>query len=170
MSDKEQLAVVGKAIIKAVNETPAKTAPITVEFAKKGGEWDISNIDDVQAKVLKELDAFLEGYYGRYGDLLESSEGGKLSALQKGIQGMTASQADILVAYWNSVRGYTASIDSKMDLVLANMSVGAENNPMLGQLIAQTSVLNNIYSFLQSMTTAAPTASQFSGRVWKSSM
>lgn len=131
---------------------------------------EYKNIDAVQEKVLKELDTFLKGYYERYGDILQGAEGGGLSALQKGISGMNEQQAEILTAYWNSVRGYTASIDSKMDLVLANMGVGAENNPMLDQLIAQTSVLNNIYSFLQSMTTAAPTASQFSGRVWKSSI
>lgn len=69
-------------------------------------EDEYKNIDDVQSKVLKELDAFLEGYYERYGDLLESSEGGKLSALQKGIQGITEDTAQIIEAYLNSMRGY----------------------------------------------------------------
>lgn len=71
-------------------------------------EDEYKSIDDVQAKVLKELDAFLEGYYGRYGDLLESSEGGKLSALQKGIQGITEDTAQVIEAYLNSIRGYVS--------------------------------------------------------------
>lgn len=69
---------------------------------------EYKNIDDVQAKVLKELDTFLEGYYGRYGELLESSESGKLSALQKGIQGITEDTAQVIEAYLNSVRGYVS--------------------------------------------------------------
>lgn len=69
-------------------------------------EDEYKNIDDVQSKVLKELDAFLEGYYERYGDLLESSEGGKLSVLQKGIQGVTEDTAQVIEAYLNSMRGY----------------------------------------------------------------
>lgn len=69
---------------------------------------EYKNIDDVQAKVLKELDAFLEGYYKRYGDLLESAEGGKLSALQKGIQGITEDTAQVIEAYLNSLRGYVS--------------------------------------------------------------
>lgn len=69
-------------------------------------EDEYKNIDDVQAKVLKELDAFLKGYYERYGDILESSEGGRLSALQKGIQGITEDTAQIIEAYLNSMRGY----------------------------------------------------------------
>lgn len=71
-------------------------------------EDEYKNIDDVQAKVLKELDAFLEGYYERYGDILESSEGGRLSALQKGIQGITEDTAQIIEAYLNSIRGYVS--------------------------------------------------------------
>ena len=118
--------------------------------------------EDAKEKANKLLLGIFEG--------MDFSEADGLSGLQKGIQGITEQQAEILTAYWNSVRGYTASIDSKMDLILANMGVGSENNPMLDQLIAQTSVLNNIYSFLKSMTTSAPRSSQFSGLVWKSSM
>lgn len=75
---------------------------------------------------------------------MDFSEADGLSGLQKGIQGITEQQAEVLTAYWNSVRGYTASIDSKMDLILANMGAGSENNPMLEQLISQTSYLKYI--------------------------
>lgn len=131
-------------------------------------EGEIADLKAQADKVVPELSKVLEDLWTALGG--SRGEAGGLSALQKGIQGMSAEQAEILSAYWNSVRGYTASIDSKMDLILANMGVGSENNPMLDQLIAQTSVLNNIYSFLKSMTTASPRSSQFSGLVWKSSM
>jgi hypothetical protein len=94
-------------------------------------------------RTMPELSAALEGYLGAFKDMA-TAEGAGLSGLQKGIQGITADQAEILAAYWNSVRGYTASIDSKMDLILANMGAGTENNPMLEQLISQTSYLQYI--------------------------
>jgi hypothetical protein len=71
---------------------------------------------------------------------------------------MSEEQAEILIAYWNSVRGYTASIDSKMDLILANMGVGTENNPMLEQLISQTSWLSKIHGILEDVASASPRA------------
>ena len=131
-------------------------------------EREIADLKAKADKVAPELSKVLEELWIALGG--STGEAGGLSALQKGISGITEQQAEILTAYWNSVRGYTASIDSKMDLILANIGVGSENNPMLDQLIAQTSVLNNIYSFLKSMTTSAPRASQFSGLIWKSSM
>ena len=131
-------------------------------------EEEIADLKAKADKVAPELSKVLEELWIALGG--SKGEAGGLSALQKGISGMSEQQAEILSAYWNSVRGYTASIDSKMDLILANMGVGSENNPMLDQLIAQTSVLNNIYSFLKSMTTSSPRSSQFSGLVWKSSM
>ena len=94
-------------------------------------------------RTMPELSAALEGYLGAFKDMAPA-EGAGLSGLQKGIQGITEDQADILAAYWNSVRGYTASIDSKMDLILANLNVSAEDNPMLAQLRTQTDYLNTI--------------------------
>lgn len=113
---------------------------------------DWQKIWDVAKKANVDLDAFLQGWYDMFGGLSDGASGG-LSALQKGISGITESQAEILTAYWNSVRGYTASIDSKMDLILANMGVGAENNPMLEQLVSQTSWLSKIHGILDGLTT-----------------
>lgn len=101
-------------------------------------------------KTMPELSAALEGYLGAFKDMA-TTEGSGLSALQKGIQGITEDQADVLAAYWNSVRGYTASIDSKMDLVLANLGASAEDNPMLEQmrLVAKnTSAINTLLNSL----------------------
>ena len=131
-------------------------------------EEEIADLKAKADKVAPELSKVLEELWIALGG--SKGEAGGLSALQKGISSASEESIQVLTAYWNSVRGYTASIDSKMDLILANMGVGSENNPMLDQLIAQTSVLNNIYSFLKSMTTSSPRSSQFSGLVWKSSM
>ena len=141
--------------------------------AYKKAEGEIPQLDKNAAEEFKRNLELIGLSYEEIAKIIAGITGGEaggLSALQKGIQGLSEQQAEILSAYWNSVRGYTASIDSKMDLILANMGVGSENNPMLDQLIAQTSVLNNIYSFLKSMTTSSPRSSQFSGLVWKSSM
>ncbi|MBQ3990280.1 MAG: hypothetical protein II630_05510 [Bacteroidales bacterium] len=76
---------------------------------------------------------------------------GSLSGLAAGIQGMTEEQANILEAYWNSVRGYTASIDMNVATIVGLLSndtrgggggvkgnifgdPNVETNPMLKQL------------------------------------
>ena len=76
---------------------------------------------------------------------------GSLSGLAAGIQGMTEEQANILEAYWNSVRGYTANIDMNVATIVGLLSndtrgggggvkgnifgdPNVETNPMLKQL------------------------------------
>jgi len=108
-------------------------------------------------RTMPELSAALEGYLGAFKDMAPA-EGAGLSGLQKGIQGITEDQADILAAYWNSVRGYTASIDSKMDLILANMGAGAEENPMLEQIRMQTGYLRDIKNTLYWAATSEASA------------
>lgn len=128
--------------------------------AESAGGEDLTEAEAQDLKLKKEQ--LLKGLSEKYTSLAESlgitptKEGSGLSALQKGIQGITADQAEILTAYWNSVRGYTASIDSKMDLILANMGVGTENNPMLEQLISQTSWLSKIHGILEDVASASP--------------
>lgn len=118
---------------KYLNNTDTRLTP---EEAKAWAE-------EVKA-TMPELSAALEAFLGTIHEGLDMGSG-ELSALQKGIQGITSDQAEILSAYWNSVRGYTASIDSKMDLVLANLSAGSEENPMLEQmrLVAKNTIAIN---------------------------
>lgn len=121
--------------------------------AESAGGEDLTEAEAQDLRLKKEQ--LLKDLSERYTNLAESlgitptTEGGGLSALQKGIQGITSDQAEILSAYWNSVRGYTASIDSKMDLILANMGVGVENNPILDQLVSQTNILTKIHGILE---------------------
>ena len=130
----------------------AINAGLENDYSIDQAEWD--TIVEAARKANIDLDAFLQGYREIFRELELGASGG-LSGLQKGISGMSEQQAEILTAYWNSVRGYTASIDSKMDLILANMGVGAENNPMLEQLISQTSWLSKIHNILDGLTTSS---------------
>lgn len=100
-----------------------------------------------------ELSAALENYFDAIGGVV-GIDGAGLSALEKGISGITEDQAEILAAYWNASRMSLSSIDSKMDLVLANMGVSSdtENNPMLVQLRTQTGYMKAIRDILDGTT------------------
>lgn len=123
--------------------------------AESAGGEDLTEAEAQDLRLKKEQ--LLKDLSERYTNLAESlgitptTEGGGLSALQKGIQGITSDQAEILSAYWNSVRGYTASIDSKLDVLLASVGGGSEENPMLEQmrLVAKnTSAINTLLNSL----------------------
>ena len=80
------------------------------------------------------LDAFLSSLAEalKISETLGSTE---LAGLQAGIQGMSADQADILAAYWSSVRLYTADTNAKVtELATKLLSDDATSNPMLAQL------------------------------------
>jgi flagellar biosynthesis/type III secretory pathway protein FliH len=101
-------------------------------------------------RTMPELSAALEAFLGTIHEGLDMG-GGKLSALQKGIQGITEDTAQVLEAIANSSRVYLANIDSKMDLVLANLGAGAEENPMLEQMMLvakNTSAINTLLNSL----------------------
>ena len=61
---------------------------------------------------------------------------GEGRAVAAGIQGMTEEQANILEAYWNSVRMYTASIDMNVSRIADMLGAGSRDitNPQLQQL------------------------------------
>ena len=96
-------------------------------------------------KIMPELSKALELIWNELGGSRGDAEGGRLSALQKGIQGITESTAQVLEAIANSSRGYLANIDSKFDSLLTSMGTGSEENPMLEQmrLVARNTVAIN---------------------------
>lgn len=59
-------------------------------------------------RTFPELSAALESYLGAFTDMIGETSGGKLSELQKGIQGITEDTAQIIEAYLNSIRGYVS--------------------------------------------------------------
>jgi hypothetical protein len=78
---------------------------------------------------------------------------GSLSGLAAGIQGMTEEQANILEAYWNSVRGYTASIDMNVSRIAQILGAGGDStNPQLQQLTLIAANTQATHQLLQSVT------------------
>ena len=92
---------------------------------------ELAAVKEKFATIAPDLSDALEALAGQ-GNL--SDEGG-LSGLAAGIQGMTEEQANILEAYWNSVRTYTASIDENVSRIAAILGAGGvDTNPQLQQL------------------------------------
>ena len=102
------------------------------------------DLREMVEKIAPDLSAALEKIWSQLGGSRGES-GGNLSALQKGIQGITESTAQVLEAIANSSRGYLASIDSKFDVLLASIGSGSEENPMLEQmrLVARNTIAIN---------------------------
>lgn len=77
-------------------------------------------------------DAFMQALAGVFGNF---GGDGSLSGLAAGIQGITEEQANVLEAYWNSVRMYAASIDGNVSRIAEMLGAnGVESNPMLQQM------------------------------------
>ena len=101
-------------------------------------------------KTMPELSEALEAYLGSISSALGG--GNSLSGLEKGIQGMTEEQADILASYWNSVRQYVANIDTKISTVIERITISDSNNPTVEQLKVIARQTTGIYDLLDRMT------------------
>ena len=106
------------------------------ESSQGGANVLLSELQRVRenfATMAPQLSDALEQLAGMWG--LGDTEGG-LSGLAAGIQGMSEEQANILEAYWNSVRMYTASIDMNVSRIaeILGAGVGDRANPQLQQL------------------------------------
>lgn len=114
--------------------------------------WDeIQGIMDTATEQFPAFSAELEEFFRRFGGFGE----GSLSGLAAGIQGMTEEQANILEAYWNSVRMYTASIDQNVAMIASALGVGGNSpstNPQLQQLQLIAASVQATHQLLQSVT------------------
>ena len=99
---------------------------------------------------MPELSDALEAYLGSISSMIGG--GNSLSGLEKGIQGMTEEQADILASYWNSVRQYVANIDTKISTVIERITISDSNNPTVEQLKVIARQTTGIYDLLDRMT------------------
>lgn len=114
--------------------------------------WDeLQRIRQQMALVLPELNERLSEFAGMW----DLGGEGALSGLAAGIQGITEEQANILEAYWNSVRLYTASIDTNVAALATAFGVGTgvNTNPMLQQLTLTAQHTNDILLLLESVRT-----------------
>lgn len=116
-------------------------------------DWaELQRIKDQMDLILPDLNDKLTAFAGMW-DF--GGEGG-LSGLAAGIQGMTEEQANVLEAYWNSVRMYAASIDGNVSRIAEMLGVGGPStNPMLKQLqniASHTAFIPQIYDLLSSVS------------------
>lgn len=112
---------------------------------------EIERVRDMAAAIFPDLSLALEDLAGMFGVGGE----GSLSGLAAGIQGMTEEQANILEAYWNSVRMYTASIDQNVAMIASALGVGGNSpstNPMLQQMSLIAANTQATHQLLQSVT------------------
>ena len=97
MVKKQALYQGSKAIMKQVQDV------INQDLADDYDIDDWQKIWDVAKKANIDLDAFLQGWYDMFGGLSDGASSG-LSALQKGIQGVTEETAQVLESLLNSMR------------------------------------------------------------------
>lgn len=97
-----------------------------------------------------EVNELLKGFFEGAEGILAT--GGELSDLEKGIQGMTEDQAEVLASYWNSCRFTLSNIDNTLTR-LANATLGAagSENPILSELQAQSAMIRSINNMLSSV-------------------
>lgn len=128
-----------------------------VNTALEDGELsdvDLEDIEDGIKDTTNKLHRFFQTMLEEFPELKEQLNKGSLSGLSEGISGITEDQADILASYWNSVRGYTASIDEKMDRLIelqSNVGSGTGSNPILEELKLHTNLLDSIDTRLASV-------------------
>ena len=119
------------------------------EIINPDTEFDENKFNSIMNNIraeLPELSEALEKVWDSFD--VDSLGAGGLSGLQKGIQGITETQADVLTAYWNSVRQSIASIDSKFDVPLSALLSDPKFNPMLTAMQATKVQVDNIYKLL----------------------
>lgn len=103
-------------------------------------------VRDTFPEVNELLENFFEGTQG----LLET--GGELSDLEKGIQGMTEDQAEVLAAYWNSCRFMLSNIDTTLTrLANATLNTDEASNPVVSALKEQTVMIRAIREMFSSV-------------------
>jgi hypothetical protein len=105
------------------------------QYSAGGTNVLMNELDAIRQKfgvIAPDLSAALEQLAGMWG---LGAEGG-LSGLAAGIQGMSEEQANVLEAYWNSVRGYAASIDINVSRIADMLGANSNDitNPQLQQL------------------------------------
>jgi len=109
---------------------------------------ELQEINDLKNLLLTQTNEQLKELAGVFGLGGE----GSLSGLAAGIQGMTEEQANILEAYWNSVRGYTASIDMNVARIADILGAGGRStNPQIQYL---ESIASNTIAIREMLSSA----------------
>ena len=123
-----------------------------IQDARQRAIQDALMLDDNDFEALKRqyeisgknFDTFAKNLLASLG--FKGGEAGEtLSGLQKGIQGITESTAEIIEAYLNSVRFFVSDSNQKLTELLERFaSVDDTRSPILAELRAQTKILTSI--------------------------
>ena len=116
--------------------------------------------------VKGDLDNYLKEFYEKFGSLFTGVDDSGLSGLQRGIQGITESQADILASYLNSIRFYVSENNSILSKYLDYQSETNEiKNPMLEELKIISGHAKNIHALLTAVKDGDGAYAAFNVRV-----
>lgn len=114
------------------------------DFKVDDGEW--SKIENEKDTAFQRLNDFMQGWFNQWGDTF-SDDSGELSGLQRGIQGITEDQADVLASYLNSIRFYVSDNNSILTNLASSINTGGAFNPIVDQLksiLDQTTAINKL--------------------------
>jgi hypothetical protein len=122
----------------------------------KEGYLGNSEMESYFYKVKNDLPALssqLETFFASFDNILGDTSG-NLSTLQRGIQGITEQQADILASYLNSIRFIVSDSNSQLKALLAVQSNANSNtnNPILEQIRIIARNTQMLYDFFSGMT------------------
>lgn len=121
-------------------------------YASEGGLSN-SEIEYYANKVKNDLPALssqLETFFSSFDNVLGDTSG-NLSGLQRGIQGVTEQQADILASYLNSIKFIVSDSNSQLKALLAAQTSTSASNPIVAQLqviAQQASAINTLLNTL----------------------
>lgn len=90
---------------------------------------------------------------------------GELGGLQAGIQGITEDQADILAAYWSSVRFMVSNIDTTLTKLAEHTFSMVAQNPIVEQLKIIVTQVSGINTIINSLLTPHPTQAGYGLKV-----
>lgn len=114
-------------------------------------ELTMKEAEDLKAywnEIAPQMNDALTTYFDAFKDVLEPGYGG-LSDLEKGIQGMTEDQAEVLAAYWNSCRFMLANIDTNLTMIATNvLGQNQSDNPIVSAIKEQTEIVKTIREML----------------------
>lgn len=98
--------------------------------------------------MMPQIDESLKNYFEAFEGILGQGDG-ELSDLQKGIQGMTEDQAEVLAAYWNSCRFMLANIDTNITMIATEvLGQNQSDNPIVSAIKEQTAMVKTIKGML----------------------
>lgn len=120
---------------------------------------EMASIDALGEDAKAKLDAFLQQWYSRWGDMIGDTEQGELSGLQRGIQELSESTGQELAAYLNSIRFFVADTNTKLSQFVDAFFNTDSVNPILSQLRIIAQQTTAIHTLLDSLTTPHPTLS-----------